>query len=158
MQQLDECALSKGLSSIGQFAFSNCSGLERIVIPDNVTSIGDLAFSGCTALDGTYFQGDAPAAGFGVFDSPGPTTVYYLAGNTGFNANYAGRPTAIWVLQPTIISSFAISENQFGFTISGTADQTVVWRRKPISTIRCGPCWKQSPWSAAPLTSAIQTG
>ena len=36
--------------SIGDYAFRHCSGLSSIVIPDSVTSIGDLAFTNCTSL------------------------------------------------------------------------------------------------------------
>lgn len=38
------------LTSIGNYAFNNCSTLESIMIPQNVTSIGTSAFSGCTSL------------------------------------------------------------------------------------------------------------
>ncbi len=38
------------VTSIGDFAFSSCTGLTSITIPDSVTSIGYSAFSGCTAL------------------------------------------------------------------------------------------------------------
>ncbi|MBQ5334391.1 MAG: leucine-rich repeat domain-containing protein, partial [Oscillospiraceae bacterium] len=38
------------VTSIGNSAFSNCTGLTSITIPDGVTSIGKLAFSSCTKL------------------------------------------------------------------------------------------------------------
>ena len=34
-----------GVTSIGSFAFSNCSSLTSVTIPDSVTTIGDYAFS-----------------------------------------------------------------------------------------------------------------
>lgn len=39
-----------GGTSIGSYAFSGCSGLTNITIPDSMTSIGNSAFSGCGGL------------------------------------------------------------------------------------------------------------
>ena len=38
------------MTNIGASAFSGCSGLTNITIPNSVTSIGESAFSGCTSL------------------------------------------------------------------------------------------------------------
>ncbi|MBD5175071.1 MAG: leucine-rich repeat protein, partial [Bacteroidales bacterium] len=36
---------------IGDYAFQNCSGLTRIIIPNSVSAIGNAAFSGCDSLE-----------------------------------------------------------------------------------------------------------
>ena len=38
------------MTDIGDFAFSYCSSLNNIVIPNSVTNIGKGAFSGCISL------------------------------------------------------------------------------------------------------------
>ncbi|HRZ55537.1 MAG TPA: leucine-rich repeat domain-containing protein, partial [Candidatus Paceibacterota bacterium] len=42
--------IGDNVSSIGEAAFHECTGLTSIIIPDSVTSIGDYAFSNCTSL------------------------------------------------------------------------------------------------------------
>ncbi len=42
--------IPNSVTSIGQYAFSGCSGLTSIEIPNSVTSIGQYAFSGCSGL------------------------------------------------------------------------------------------------------------
>ena len=39
-----------GVTSIGDYAFYNCSELISVILPDSVTSIGDFAFAGCSNL------------------------------------------------------------------------------------------------------------
>lgn len=43
--------LADGITSIGNYAFKDCSLLNRIYIPNSVTSIGDYAFKGCSNLN-----------------------------------------------------------------------------------------------------------
>ena len=42
---LTEITIPEGVTSIGDHAFSECSSLTQIAIPEGVTSIGDHAFS-----------------------------------------------------------------------------------------------------------------
>ena len=42
--------IEAGVTAIGNYAFSGCSGLTTISIPGNVTAIGDYAFSDCDSL------------------------------------------------------------------------------------------------------------
>ena len=61
----------KTVTSIGYVAFSGCSALTNIELPDSVTSIGNEAFSGCSALtsielpDSVTSMGVNPFAGCG---------------------------------------------------------------------------------------------
>nr|WP_316613610.1 leucine-rich repeat protein [uncultured Ruminococcus sp.] len=45
-----EAVIEKGVTTIGDSAFSDCSSLTSVTIPDSVMSIGNAAFSGCSSL------------------------------------------------------------------------------------------------------------
>ena len=47
---LTSVTIGNSVTSIGWYAFSGCSGLMSITIPDSVTSIGHQTFYGCSAL------------------------------------------------------------------------------------------------------------
>ena len=44
---LTDITIPNSVSSIGSSAFNGCNGLTEITIPNSVTSIGSSAFSGC---------------------------------------------------------------------------------------------------------------
>lgn len=46
--------IANGVTSIGEYAFSDCSSLTSVTIPDSVTSIGEDAFSFCSSLNAVY--------------------------------------------------------------------------------------------------------
>ena len=48
--QIKSVVIKDGVTSIGGYAFSDCSGLTSVNIPESVTSIGYWAFAGCTSL------------------------------------------------------------------------------------------------------------
>ena len=47
---ITELIIPDSVTSIGDYAFYDCSGLTSITIPDSVTSIGSFAFLGCSGL------------------------------------------------------------------------------------------------------------
>ena len=48
--EITSVSLPDGLTSIGDYAFENCSSLKSITIGNSVTSIGDGAFQSCSSL------------------------------------------------------------------------------------------------------------
>ena len=60
---LTSVTIGNGVTSIGRFAFSNCTALTSITIPDSVTRIDEYVFHGCRFVElkfcGTEAQWDA---------------------------------------------------------------------------------------------------
>jgi hypothetical protein len=123
---LTSLTIGNGVTSLGDYAFRNCSGLTSVTIGSSVSRIGIGTFAGCTSLTGVYFQGNAPSLGPDVFPSA-PATIYYLPGSTGWGATFGGLPTKQWNPPPQIsLAGLGVQKNQFGFTITGTTNLAVV--------------------------------
>ena len=63
-----EIVLGEEVTSIGELAFQNCSGLTSITIPNSVTSIGDFAFDGCTGLTSITIPNSVTNVGYCAFN------------------------------------------------------------------------------------------
>jgi hypothetical protein len=110
---LTNIVIGSSVAHIGIGAFYRCSRLTSVIIPSSVTNIGNSAFVYCTNLTGIYFQGNAPSVSTDVtvFNGITNTTVYYLAGTTGWGATFDGLPTALL--------PFAFTTTNGAITITG---------------------------------------
>ena len=59
--------IPEGVTSIGDYAFSRCSGLTSIEIPSSVTNIGDSAFSYCSGLTSITIPSSVTSIGSSAF-------------------------------------------------------------------------------------------
>ena len=50
----------ESVTTIQDFAFSACTLMTSITLPNSIINIGEYAIDDCTALAGVYFQGSAP--------------------------------------------------------------------------------------------------
>jgi BspA type Leucine rich repeat region (6 copies) len=93
---------SYSVTSIGNDAFSNCNGLNSIVIPDSVTSIGNSAFYNCSSLPSITIPNTVTSIGDGEFSNcillasvAIPSAVTIIKANTFRNCS---KLTAVTIL------------------------------------------------------------
>ena len=65
---LTSITIPDSVTSIGDYAFSHCTSLTSITIPDSVTSIGDYAFSHCTSLTSVTVGNSVTSIGYSAFE------------------------------------------------------------------------------------------
>lgn len=76
-------------TSIGDSAFSGCTGLTSITIPSSVTSIGRAAFEDCTGLNGITIPSGVTSIDGQVFDNCSAPYIYFKSSTptSSFNSN-----------------------------------------------------------------------
>ena len=77
---LTSIVIPDGVISIGDYAFASCSGLTSIVIPDGVTSIGKYAFEKCSGLTSVVIPDSITDIGKQVFSGCDTLTDVYFTG------------------------------------------------------------------------------
>ena len=84
--------IPNSVTSIGDYAFTYCSGLTSITIPNSVTSIGAAAFSGCSKLTSVTIPNSVTSIGGSAFSGCSgltsitiPNSVTSIGGNAFYN-------------------------------------------------------------------------
>ena len=69
--------IPNSVTSIGNYAFSDCSGLTSVTIPNSVTSIGYNAFRGCSGLKSVTIPNSVTSIGeYAFYGCSGLTSIY----------------------------------------------------------------------------------
>ena len=83
--------IPNSVTSIGNYAFSGCSGLTSVTIPNSVTSIGNNAFYSCTGLTSVTIPNSVTSIGNYVFDGCSGLTSVTIPNSVTSIGNYAFR-------------------------------------------------------------------
>ena len=89
---LTSVTIPNSVTRIGHYAFNRCSGLTSVTIPNSVTSIGDYAFNLCSGLTSVTIPNSVTSIGDDAFEGVDISTVISLIENpfkiTGKTSNY----------------------------------------------------------------------
>ena len=83
--EVKDLVIPNGVTSIGSYAFSNCSGLTSVTIPNSVTSIGRGAFEGCSGLTSITIPNSVTSIGGEAFDDCSGVTNFICEGTPTFD-------------------------------------------------------------------------
>ena len=83
---LTSITIPSSVTSLGDYCFCYCSGLTSITIPSSVTSLGKNCFSHCSGLETVYFKGNVPT--FNISSKANIPTTAIIKVPTEYLQNY----------------------------------------------------------------------
>ena len=104
--------IPNSVTSIGEYAFYDCTGLTSVTIPNSVTSIGSSAFSGCTGLTSVTIPNSVTSIGSSAFSGcTGLTSIEIPNSVTNIEKDAFSGCTGLTFV--TINSNAIVSKNYF---------------------------------------------
>jgi BspA type Leucine rich repeat region (6 copies)/Secretion system C-terminal sorting domain len=85
---LTSVTIPNSVTNIGDYAFYYCSSLTSVIIPNTVTSIGDAAFGGCYGLTSVTIPNSVTSIGVSAFQSCSALTSVTISNSVTTIGNY----------------------------------------------------------------------
>ena len=131
---LTSITIPNSVISIGNYAFGNCSGLTSITIPNSVISIGNYAFAGCSELTSITIPSSVTSIGNYAFGNCSGLKTIYIPNGAQLGA-YAIPDTAAKITY-TVDSSNNVKITEIELsTGQNTVDIPATIDGKPVTSI-----------------------
>ena len=128
--QIRKITISEGVTSIGEYAFEECTNVTSIFIPSSVTELNEYCFSACKSMKSITIPQSVTRIADGVFDACEKLTDIYYGGtdaswkhitswNAGLGANVTIHSTGVFTGKCGDNLTWTIDNNEV-LTISGT--------------------------------------
>ena len=114
--QITTVTIESGVTSIGDYAFYNCTNLTSITIPASLTSIGDYVFFSSN-LTSISLPAGVESIGTGAFNGCSSLTAFNVAEE---NANYASEDGVLFNKTKTTIVSYPAGKTATTYEIPTT--------------------------------------
>ena len=105
------------VTSIGSYAFSWCSQLTAVTIPEGVATIGDYAFEYCSSLTEVNIPASAINIGGWVFDYCSALTAIHVAEG---NATHSSEDGVLFNKDKTTLVCYPIGKPETTYTVPAT--------------------------------------
>ena len=128
--QIRKITISEGVTSIGEYAFEECTNVTSISIPGSVTELNEYCFSACVSMKNITIPQSVTRIADGVFDACEKLTDIYYGGtdaswkhitswNAGLGGNVTIHSTGVFTGKCGDNLTWKIDNNEV-LTISGT--------------------------------------
>jgi hypothetical protein len=94
-KSITKCNIPQGTTSIGRYAFIDCSSLTSVTIPDSVTRINNYAFQGCSSLTSVTIPDSVTRIGDFVFTDCFNLATITVKATTPPSLNSAAIPSIV---------------------------------------------------------------
>ncbi|MCD7777695.1 MAG: leucine-rich repeat protein [Clostridiales bacterium] len=111
---ITSAVIKDGVTSIGQYAFLECTNLTSITYSGNIINIGDYAFAYCSKLTEISLSDTVESIGIGVFEGCSSLTNIYIDEN---NMSYVSDEGVLYNADLTEIICYPAGKTSTDFTI-----------------------------------------
>ena len=126
-EEIKDFIIPDDITTIGDYAFYNCSGLTSVTIPNNVTYVGDYAFNYCSGLTSVNIPNSVTTIGAGAFSGcSGLTSVTIPATVTSINSYAFEGCSGLTSVKVCINDKSAFINNQVANLIRNSIGKPIV--------------------------------
>ncbi|MBR5131295.1 MAG: leucine-rich repeat domain-containing protein [Alistipes sp.] len=148
---LTKYTIPNSVTSIGEWAFSNCSSLKSITIPNSVTSIEYCAFKGCSSLTSITIPDSVTSIGDWAFhgcSSLKSITIPNSVTSIEYEA-FDGCSSLKSITIPNSVTSIEI------FAFSGCSNLTSITIPNSVTSIEYGAFWNCSSLTSITIPNSV---